>query len=123
MSKKKILIADDEPSILNLLEITLGDTFDLMLAKDGREVMDLIAKDMPDLLLLDVMMPYMNGYEVCKKIKSDANTSSLRIAMLSAKGQEEDIMKGLDLGADHYFTKPFDPIGLELRIKEILEEK
>ncbi len=118
--KKLIIIADDEPSILRLLELTLEDDYQLILVEDGKGVMDAIKKKKPDLIILDVMMPNMNGYEVCEQIKSDKRTRDIKIAMLSAKGQEKDIVLGLEIGADHYITKPFNPRELQKLVAEIL---
>ncbi|MFP4403671.1 MAG: response regulator transcription factor [Nanoarchaeota archaeon] len=120
--KKKILIAEDEPNIIELLKIILSDSYDLFIAKDGKETLKLIKEKKIDLILLDIMMPYFNGYEICEKIKNDKNKKHIKIVILSAKGQEKEIIKGLQCGADIYITKPFDPIELENKISDLLKE-
>jgi len=118
---KTILIADDEPHILSLLKMMLEEKYKLFFASDGEEALKELRKHRPDLVLLDVMMPKVNGYEVCEKIKSDPKTRDLTVVMLSAKTQERDIMKGLKLGADYYLTKPFDPLQLQKQLEEMLK--
>lgn len=117
---KKILVADDEPHILQLVRMILEESYEIIEAGDGEEAYRLISEKKPDLVLLDVMMPKMNGYEVCQKMKQDPRTRDIKIAMLSAKAQEKDIIQGLKLGADYYLTKPFDPERLKGDIKKIL---
>ena len=117
---KKILVADDEPHILQLVRMILEESYEIIEAGDGEEAYRLISEKKPDLVLLDVMMPEMNGYEVCQKMKQDPRTRDIKIAMLSAKAQEKDIIQGLKLGADYYLTKPFDPERLKGDIKKIL---
>jgi len=107
---KTILIADDEPHIVDLLRLILDQKYKLLIAVDGQETLDILKEHKPDLILLDVMMPYINGFEICERLKKDPKTRGIKIAMLSAKTQEKDIMEGLKLGADYYLTKPFDPI-------------
>ncbi len=119
--KKKILIAEDEENIIELLKIILSDTYDIDVVKDGKKALSYIKKNKPDLLILDVMMPNLNGFEVCDKLKQDKKTKDLKIAMLSAKGQKKDILGGLQRGADYYITKPFDPQELKEKIDEILK--
>lgn len=110
---KKILIVDDEPHIRALLEQTLEDFEDndveIFTAKDGREGLELIKDEHPNLVFLDVMMPKMNGFDVCQAVKHELNLQDVYIIMLTAKGQEFDKKKGLESGADTYMTKPFDP--------------
>jgi len=118
--KKKIIIADDEPHILDLLRIIFKDEYSLVLVENGREVLEAVRRIRPDLILLDVMMPDINGYEVCEILKNNPKTSDIVIAMLSAKGQERDIIQGLKLGADYYITKPFHPAELKKKIGEII---
>ncbi len=111
----KILIVDDEIHIRMLLEQTLEDIEDehgvqILSAADGEQGLELIRKERPDLVFLDIMMPKLNGYEVCRKVKEDPSLSgSLHIVLLTAKGQEVDRRQGLELGARQYMTKPFDP--------------
>lgn len=118
--KKTILIADDEPNIINLIKLSLPSEYDIIEAKDGQEALDVISNKKPDLILLDVMMPKKNGYEVCKLLKAHDETKDIIIAMLSAKKEDQDIMTGLEIGADAYITKPFEPLELERRVQELL---
>ena len=110
---KKILIVDDEPHIRALLEQTLEDFEDndveIFTAKDGQEGLEIIKDEHPNLVFLDVMMPKMNGLDVCQAVKHELNLQDVYIIMLTAKGQEFDKKKGLESGADTYMTKPFDP--------------
>jgi len=110
---KKLLIVDDEPHIRMLIEQTLEDLEDdgveLLIAENGEEALNIIQKEKPNLVFLDVMMPKMNGMEVCYKVKKELNLSDVHIILLTAKGQEVDRQKGLDMGANQYMTKPFDP--------------
>lgn len=123
---KKILIVDDEVHIKMLLEQTLEeleDEFDveLLTASDGEEGLDLIREERPDLVFLDIMMPKMNGYEVCRIIMEDDDFNDIKIILLTAKGQEVDRKQGLELGAKMYMTKPFDPDEILKVSKEMLE--
>ncbi|OIQ50707.1 response regulator transcription factor [Desulfovibrio caledoniensis] len=123
---KKILIVDDEVHIKMLLEQTLEeleDEFevDLYTASDGEEGLEFIRSKRPDLVFLDIMMPKMNGYEVCRIIKDDASLKDVKIILLTAKGQEVDRKQGLELGAMMYMTKPFDPDEILRVSKELLE--
>jgi DNA-binding response OmpR family regulator len=110
---KKLLIVDDEAHIRMLIEQTLEDLEDegveLLFAENGEEALSLIQKERPNLVFLDVMMPKMNGMQVCQKVKKELNLSDIYIVLLTAKGQEVDRQKGLEMGADKYMTKPFDP--------------
>jgi DNA-binding response OmpR family regulator len=110
---KKILIVDDEPYIRLLLEQTLEDLEDegveLLTADNGEEALDTIKTEKPELVFLDVMMPKMNGFDVCNAVKNELSIKDVYIIMLTAKGQEFDKRKGLEVGADLYMTKPFDP--------------
>ncbi|EGB16174.1 response regulator receiver protein [Pseudodesulfovibrio mercurii] len=123
---KKILIVDDEVHIKMLLEQTLEeleDEFevDLFTASDGEEGLEFIRSKRPDLVFLDIMMPKMNGYEVCRIIKDDPALQDVKIILLTAKGQEVDRKQGLELGAMMYMTKPFDPDEILRVSKELLE--
>jgi len=122
---KKIVIVDDEPHIRVLLEETLEELTDkgvkIFTAKNGREGLELIKKERPNLVFLDVMMPEMNGYEVCKEVKSDFELkNNTYIIMLTAKGQQQDKTSGILSGADEYTTKPFDPDMILDKAKEVL---
>ncbi len=111
--QRKLLIADDETHIRLLLEQTFEDLQDegveLLFAANGREALECIHAERPQLVFLDVMMPYLNGVEVCAKIKNDATMKGIYIILLTAKGQEVDRQQGGQAGADQYLTKPFDP--------------
>ncbi len=121
---KKVLIVDDEPHIRMLIEQTLEDLEDegvtLLMAENGEQALQIIEKERPNLVFLDVMMPKMNGMEVCQKVKKELNLSEIYIILLTAKGQEVDRQKGLDMGADKYMTKPFDPDEMLNIAEEIL---
>jgi DNA-binding response OmpR family regulator len=118
---KRVLIADDEPNIVASLEFLMEQAgFEVKLAANGKEALDLVAAFKPDLVLLDVMMPEMNGYEVCQRLKSDPATRAVKVVMLSAKGREVEVAKGLELGADAYVTKPFSTRELVARVREML---
>lgn len=121
---KTILIVDDEPHIRALLEETLEEFEDegveLLVAADGAQGLELALAHQPDLVFLDVMMPKMNGYDVCRAIKKDPNLKNVYVIMLTAKGQEADKEKGEDAGANEYLTKPFDPDEIVSKASEIL---
>lgn len=122
---KKILIVDDEPHIRLLIEQALEDLEDqaveILTATNGRDALDLIRQETPQLVFLDVMMPLMNGFEVCSRVKQDLDLQHICIIMLTAKGQEFDKQKGQEVGADRYLTKPFDPDELIEQAVAILE--
>ncbi len=121
MSKKLILIVDDEPHILELIRMSLGeDEYEYMEAKDGYEALKLVEKTKPDLILLDIMMPGLDGYEVCRRLKNDPINKDIVIAMISAKKEDQDILTGIDKGAISYITKPFKPFELQEKVKELL---
>ncbi|HEY9874537.1 MAG TPA: response regulator [Candidatus Obscuribacterales bacterium] len=121
---KKILIVDDEPHIRILMEQTLEELEDegveLLTANNGEEALETIKEEKPEIVFLDVMMPKMNGFEVCQAVKNDLGMQEVYIIMLTAKGQEFDKQKGNDVGADLYMTKPFDPDEVLRRSYEIL---
>jgi DNA-binding response OmpR family regulator len=118
---KKILIADDEPNIVAALEYLLKQrAYDVHTARDGNEALRVVEHVVPDLVLLDVMMPQTSGYEVCQIIRERAEWRDIRIIMLSAKGRDSEVVKGLALGADLYITKPFSTRELMARIEELL---
>ena len=121
MTDNKILIVDDEPNVVRTLTFVLKkEGYDVATAENGEEALASIRESKPRLLFLDVMMPKKNGYEVCQELKSDANLSDIHIVMLSAKGQEADREKALSLGANEFITKPFSPVGVVGRVKELL---
>ena len=120
----KVLIADDEPHIRLLLEQTLEDLEDegleIFVAENGAEALDAIKENKPDIVFLDVMMPKMNGFEVCAEVKNNLKIPDIYIVLLTAKGQEIDKLKGLESGADMYMTKPFNPDDIVKKVREIL---
>ena len=119
---KKVLIVDDELNITISVEFLMRrEGFDVSVAKDGEEGLSMIRSWMPDLVLLDVMMPKMDGFEVCRTVRADASLSGVRIVMLTAKGREAEVEKGLSLGADAYIPKPFSTSELVSRVKSLLE--
>lgn len=103
-----ILVADDEPNIVISLEYLLRrEGYTVLIARDGQEALDTITRDKPDLVLLDVMMPKKTGFEVCQEVRANDVLGDVKILMLTAKGRDTDVAKGLALGADAYMTKPF----------------
>ena len=122
---KKLLIVDDEAHIRMLIEQTLEDLEDegveLLFATNGEEALSIIMDEKPNMVFLDVMMPKMNGMEVCQRIKNGEGADDTFIALLTAKGQEVDKQKGKDVGADIYLTKPFDPDALLELACKVLE--
>jgi len=121
MSKEKILIIEDEKDIIKMLDYNLKkEGFKALSANNGEDGLDMARKENPDLVLLDLMLPGMDGLDVCKAIKNDAKTAHIPIIILTAKAQEADKIVGLELGADDYVTKPFSPRELIARIKAVL---
>ena len=118
---KKILIADDEPNIVTALEYLLQRSgYEVLLAKDGAEALKQVEQELPDLVLLDVMMSVRSGYEVCQRMRERPDWQHIKIIMLSAKGREAEVSKGLSMGADVYVTKPFSNKELLAKIDELL---
>ena len=110
MPGKRILAVDDDPLILRLLQVNLEiEDYDVLLAHDGQEAVEVAEREHPDLILLDVMMPRMDGLQACKKLKENPDVKDIPVVFLSAKAQQEDIDEGLALGAADYLTKPFEP--------------
>jgi two-component system alkaline phosphatase synthesis response regulator PhoP len=117
----RILVAEDDPDIGSLLEHYLKKAgFLATVVASGREVMPLVKRDSPDLVVLDLMLPGLDGLQLCRAIRADANTSAVPIIMLTAKAEESDRIIGLELGADDYITKPFSPNEVVARIKALL---
>ena len=118
---KKVLVVDDEPSILLSLEFLMKqEGFEVHTAADGDEALQSIEKELPDLILLDVMMPKRDGFEVCQIIRTNPSWKEIKIIMLTAKGREVDQEKGLALGADDYVTKPFATQDLVKKVRTVL---
>jgi DNA-binding response OmpR family regulator len=118
---KKILIVDDEPNIVISLEFLMKkEKFEVAVAGDGEEAIAKVASFRPDLVLLDVMMPKKSGFEVCEALRADPLNTGLLIMMLTAKGRETEVAKGLAIGADAYMTKPFSTKDLLAKVKDML---
>ncbi|MBC9070992.1 response regulator [Thauera sp. CAU 1555] len=121
---KKILIVDDEQNIVISLEFLMKrEGYEVSIANDGEEAVARIRSEQPDLVLLDVMMPKKSGFEVCQEIKSDPALKMVRILMLTAKGRDTEVAKGLAMGADAYMTKPFSTKDLVEKVRTMLSER
>ncbi len=118
---KRVLIADDEPNIVISLEFLMKrEGHAVSIARDGPAALEAIRSTRPDLVLLDVMMPGMSGFEVCQAVRADEALAGVKILMLSAKGRDTDIAKGSAMGADAYMTKPFSTKELAEKVRELL---
>jgi DNA-binding response OmpR family regulator len=121
---KKILVCDDEPYILMALTDAVEmEGYECVTAVNGKEAVEKARDERPDLILLDVMMPYKDGFEVCRELKDDELTRDIPVVMLTAKSQQVDIQRGKEVGADDYITKPFKPSTLRKKFNEILESR
>ena len=121
MSRPRILILEDEPDIREILEYALKrDGFDVISATDGQAGLAAARRLVPDLILLDLMLPGMDGLEVCRQIRGDPSTAGIALIMVTAKGEESDVVLGLGLGADDYIAKPFKPHELVARTRAVL---
>jgi two-component system, OmpR family, alkaline phosphatase synthesis response regulator PhoP len=124
MKTMKILIVDDEPHLRTLIQQTLEELedegVDIFTASNGEEALETIRNEQPDLVFLDVMMPKKNGFDVCDAVKNELGLSHIHIILLTAKGQEFDRKRGLEVGADLYMTKPFDPDTLVAKARSVL---
>lgn len=117
----KVLVADDEPNIVISLEYLLKrEGYTVFVAKDGQEALEAIARELPDLVLLDVMMPKKTGFEVCQAVRSTEALQATKILMLTAKGRDTDVAKGMALGADAYMTKPFSTRELVQKVAQMV---
>jgi DNA-binding response OmpR family regulator len=117
---QKILVVDDDPYILMSLEFLMKKNgYNVLVARNGTEAMQIVKEFIPDLVLLDIMMPDVNGYEICKYIKSTKKLSHCKVVFLSAKSSEADIQKGYDLGASLYISKPFSTRNIVKQLKEL----
>jgi CheY-like chemotaxis protein len=118
----KVLIADDEPNILISLEFLMKrEGYDVVVVRDGQQAMEAIVRDHPDLVLLDVMMPVKSGFDVCQEVRATDGIRDIPILMLTAKGRDTDIAKGMAMGATAYMTKPFSTREMARRVREMLE--
>jgi len=117
----KVLVVDDEVYILHILDFSLGaEGYEVITAADGEQALEKAISEKPDLIILDIMMPKMDGYETCEKIKKLPETKHIPVLLLTAKGRDIDRQRGFDSGADDYITKPFSPNKLISRVQEIL---
>jgi len=119
---KKILIVDDQKEVRELVEVTLSlEDYQIFQAKNGEEAVQLARLEKPDLIIMDVMMPgSIDGLEATRILKSNQTTKNCHVIMLTAKGQQDDRDKGLEVGADHYFIKPFSPLELIMKVEKVL---
>ena len=119
---RKILIVDDEPNIVMSLEyIFKKEKFEVFIARDGAEALGIVETEIPDIILLDIMMPNVDGYQVLNHLKSNENLSDIKVIFLSAKNKASDIELGLQLGADKYISKPFSTKKLVKEVKELIK--
>jgi two-component system phosphate regulon response regulator PhoB len=124
MARERILVVDDEPDILELVQYNLQkDNYDVVSVLSGEEALARVQTSPPDLVVLDLMLPGMDGLEVCKQLKQEPRTAAIPLIMLTARGEEADVVAGLELGADDYLTKPFSPRVLLARIKAVLRRR
>lgn len=124
MARQKILVVDDEADILELVGYNLArDGYQVKGALTGEKALTEVADNPPDLILLDLMLPGVDGLDVCRKLKSNSKTSQIPIIMLTAKGEDADVVTGLELGADDYITKPFSPRVLLARVRAVLRRR
>ncbi|HCI43989.1 MAG TPA: two-component system response regulator [Candidatus Omnitrophica bacterium] len=123
MSKKRILLVDDEQDMIYAVQMQLeANNFKVLTAMDGQEGLDKAREEKPDLIILDLMLPRIDGYKVCRMLKFDEKYKDIPVIMYTARAQEADEKLGLEVGADAYMTKPFDPGKLLAKIKELLEK-
>jgi len=124
MVKEKILVVDDEEDILELVRYNLTrEGFNVQCASSGEEGLNSAKSKLPDLIILDLMLPGIDGLDVARSLKNDSNTKTIPIVMLTAKGEEADVVTGLEMGADDYISKPFSPRILTARVKAVLRRK
>jgi two-component system phosphate regulon response regulator PhoB len=124
MKKKKILVVDDEEDILELVRYNLSrEGYEVLCASSGEDGLEAAKKEIPDLIVLDLMLPGIDGLEVARILKSNNSTKNIPVIMLTAKGEEADIVTGLELGADDYITKPFSPRIMIARVRAVLRRK
>ena len=118
---KRILIADDEPNIVLSLEFLMKrEGFEVQVAVDGEAALQAIAAQVPDLILLDIMLPKKDGFDVCQQIRANPEWQAIKVVMLTAKGRDTEVSKGIALGADAYMTKPFSTRDLVAQVRQLL---
>lgn len=121
MANKRILVVDDESQLVDMIKIRLeANGYDVITAYDGQAALDKARKEIPDLIILDLMMPKLDGYTVCRMLKFDAKYKKIPVIMLTARAQDKDKELGKEVGAEAYVTKPFEPADLLSKIKELL---
>ena len=119
---KKILIVDDEPSLIVPVQFLMEQNgYDVLVAFSGEEAMEIIAEKKVDLILLDIMLPVIDGFEVCQRVRENLQWNKIKIILLTALGSDANVEKGLALGADAYITKPFSNVDIVEQVKELLE--
>jgi DNA-binding response OmpR family regulator len=119
---QKVLIVDDEPSIIVAIQFLMEQNgYETIVAFSGEEAMEAVANHRPDLILLDIMLPVVDGFEVCQRVRENPDWKNIRIVLVTALGSDVNVTKGLDLGADAYITKPFSNADLVAKVKELLE--
>lgn len=123
MSKKRILLVDDEIELAEFVKIRLeANNYEVLMAHDGKTALDLVKKENPDLLILDLMLPKMDGYKVCGLLKRDSRYAKIPIIMFSAKAQDDDVKLAMEVGAEAYVMKPFEPALLLSKIAELIQK-
>lgn len=124
MPKKRILVVDDEDELVKAVQVRLEYVgYEVLTASDGQTGLELAKKEKPDLIVLDLMLPKMDGYKVCALLKADTRYKKIPVILFSARVQDKDVQMGKEVGADAYITKPFDHQVLTAKIKELLQEK
>ncbi|HEV7664860.1 MAG TPA: response regulator [Chloroflexota bacterium] len=122
LTKARVLLADDDPALRRLIGTTLGtEDFDLLHAADGEEALRMAREQHPRLVLLDINMPKLDGFEVCRQLKANPETVGIKVVLLTARGTEIDQARGREVGADEYFVKPFSPVQLLNKVYALLE--
>jgi len=122
--RPRVVIADDDPDIRRLVQITVSNAgCDVTVASDGEQALELIRKSPPDLVILDVLMPRMDGWEVARELKADPLTQRIPIMFLTSRGQEHDVLEGFNSGAADYMVKPFSPRELQVRVRAVLSKR
>ena len=123
-TKKKILVVDDEKALVSLVTLHMQMAgYEVFFANDGWSALDICKRDKPDLVILDLMLPKLNGWEVCRRIREDDSIKDIAVLMLSARSEVDDKVRGFNVGADDYVTKPFSPKELVARVKRILDRR
>ena len=120
LSECTVLIVDDTETNIDILMDTLGEDYDIAVAMDGEGALEAVAEEPPDLILLDIMMPDMDGFEVCRRLKDDPATADIPVIFLSALTEDHEKQKGLEMGAVDFLTKPFNPSEIQAKVKEYL---